>query len=112
MPRPFNPLEFNEQWLDRLSAAETYQPKDIGIESIDSRLRKKILELTDQGYNFPEFERDPASTKAGEFLDAYTQEYFPAIEEAARKAGRLSAEEEAAKFERMTGLELFDDEVI
>lgn len=107
MPRPFNPLEFNEQWLDRLSAADPYQPKE--VESIDSRLRNKILELTDKGNNFKKFYNNPLSKEAGEFLDAYTQEYFPAVEEAARKAGRLSADEEAAKFKRMTGLDIFAD---
>ena len=108
MPRLFNPLEFNEQWLDRLSAADPYQPKE--VESIDSRLRNKILELTDKGNNFKEFHNNPLSKEAGEFLDAYTQEYFPAVEEAARKAGRLSADEEAAKFKRMTGLDIFDNQ--
>lgn len=103
MPRPFNILEFNEEWLDRLNEADPYNPKD--IEDVDPSLRKRILEMTDGGHNFTKFNIDPASKQAGEFLDAYTQEYFPAIEEAARKAGRLSAAEEAEKFARMTGLD-------
>lgn len=96
----YNPKEFAESWLERLRSKDAYEPETLFLPGRETEDFGQAFRAAQEKYV------KEGSTEGREDLwKRYQTEYFPQVEELARRANRPTIGEEIDEFVKRTGLQ-------